>query len=101
MRVRFASASTTIIMSDDSTKEEMRALCAKLRAEAEEALAAMDPTRSYVPGSGYTAWENTLAGNYNRFVLREQQKTMATYEDTKPAWMQQNHTMWTPKNKKN
>ena len=96
-------------MSDDSTKEELKALCAKLRAEAEEALAAMDPTRSYVPGSGYTAWENTLAGTYMSadnpyrqfFLPREgQQPPMATYENTKPAWMQQNHTMWTPKNKK-
>ena len=54
--------SATIIMGDEMTKEEQKALCEKLRAEAEEALAAMDPTRSYVPGSGYTAWENTWVG---------------------------------------
>ena len=46
------------------TEEQQKAYCEKLRAEAEEAIAAMDPTRSYVPGSGCTAWENTLAGNY-------------------------------------
>eukprot|EP00918_Siedleckia_nematoides_P005401 GHVU01011918.1.p1 GENE.GHVU01011918.1~~GHVU01011918.1.p1 ORF type:complete len:131 (-),score=11.77 GHVU01011918.1:328-720(-) len=46
------------------TEEQQKALCEKLRAEAEAALAAADRTRSYVPGSGYTAWENTLAGTY-------------------------------------
>ena len=84
-------------MSDDSTKEELKALCEKLRTEAEEALAAMDPTRAYVPGSGYTAWENTLAGTYmsadnpyRQFFLprADQQPPLPVYDNTAPAWIQ-------------
>ena len=63
-------------MGDEMTKEEQKALCEKLRAEAEEALAAMDPKRSYVPGSGYTTWENTGAPSINTCFSALQQLWM-------------------------
>ena len=62
------------------TPEEQKAFTEQARREAEEAIIAADPTRHYVPGSNFTAWDNTLAyymsadNPYKRFFM--------------PAWMQ-------------
>ena len=64
-------------------------------------LSPLCPTYLNVRPSGTPPTQDHMLSTAARVIaLGEQQKTMATYEDTKPAWMQQNHTMWTPKNQK-